>query len=427
MSSIISECMKKQAIINIGMIGHVANGKSTLTKQLTGKTTQQHSSEKQNNITINLGYANAKIYWCETCDIYKSVPSNIDDLMCESCNYLMELVNHISFVDCPGHNSFTANMLNGSSIMDTTILIESANNENLGKQSKEHLNAIKLSNIPNAIVCLNKLDLIKKDIAKDKILNLLNELKNTPAENSDIIPISANFGSNLDIVARYLAYLEIPKKSLDLSVKMIIIRSFNINKINTPIDQISGGVVGGTIVQGILNIGDKFIIKPGFITKNINYNEKDETTKKWKCYPLVSTVTSINADTNKLYKAISGGLIGVCSLLDPSLTVNNKLVGNILSMYNQLDDIYETFMIEFYSLNNNSNINKNDIVLINHNACNTSALIHSFKKNKMVLELLDRPMSAELGDRITISQNIYGFTIIGYGIIIKGFPTEICY
>jgi translation initiation factor 2 subunit 3 len=340
----------------------------------------------------------------------------------------MELVNHVSFVDCPGHNSFTANMLNGSSIMDTTILIESANNnEILGKQSKEHLNAIKISNVSNAFVCMNKLDLLKKDIAKDRILDLIDELKGTPAEKSDIIPISANFGSNIDIIARYLANLTIPKKSLDKFVKMIIVRSFNINKINTTIDNISGGVVGGSIIQGILHIGDKFIIKPGFVTKNINYNEKDETSKKWKCYPLISTVTSINADTNKLDKAISGGLIGVCSSLDPSLTINNKLVGNILSADNQLDDVYETFMIEFYSLNEDININKGDIVLINHNACNTNALIHSFKKGKMVLELLDRPMCAEIGDRITISQNINSFMIIGYGIIIKGFPTEICY
>jgi translation initiation factor 2 subunit 3 len=428
MTDIINECMKKQAVINIGMIGHVANGKSTLTKQLTGKTTQQHSSEKQNNITIQLGYANAKIYFCEPCDIYKSVPSNMDEVPCESCDYLMELVNHISFVDCPGHNSFTSNMLNGSSIMDTTILIESANNtEILARQSREHLNAIKISNIPNAFVCMNKLDLIKKDIARDRIIDLIDELKDTPAEHSNIIPISANFNSNIDIVARYLAKLEIPKKSLDKPVKMIIIRSFNTNKINTSIDNISGGIVGGTIIQGILNIGDKFIIKPGFITKNQHYDPNDDTCKKWKCYPLVSTVTSINADTNKLDKAISGGLIGVCSSLDPSLTVNNKLVGNILYEYNQLNDIYETFMIEYHPLDDTISLNKGDNVLLNHNACNTNALIHSFKKSKMVLELLDRPMYAEMGDRITLSQNLNGFKIIGYGIIIKGFPTEICY
>ena len=428
MTDTIYDYMKKQAVINIGMIGHVANGKSTLTKQLTGKTTQQHSSEKQNNITIQLGYANAKIYLCEPCNIYKSMPSNVDEVQCTSCDYLMELVNHVSFVDCPGHNSFTSNMLNGSSIMDTTILIESANNtEVLGQQSKEHLNAITISNIPNAFVCMNKLDLIKKDVARNRINELIHELKNTPAEHSDIIPISANFGSNIDIVARYLANLKIPQKSLDKPVKMIIIRSFNINKINTSIDNISGGVVGGTIIQGILNIGDQFIIKPGFVIKNQQYNPEDETSKKWKCYPLVSFVTSINADTNKLDKAISGGLIGVCSSLDPSLTVNNKLVGNMLSEYNQLNDVYETFMIDFSPLDNTININKGDTVLINHNACNTNALIHSFKKGKLVLELLDRPMCAEIGDRITLSQNINSFKIIGYGIIIKGFPTEICY
>lgn len=427
MTEIIRECMKNQAIINIGMIGNVANGKSTLTKMLTGKITQQHSSEKQNNITIQLGYANAKIYYCESCNIYKSTASNIEEIECISCNYFMELVNHVSFVDCPGHNSFTATMLNGSSIMDTTILIESVNNPEIpGAQTIEHLNAIKISNVPNMIVCMNKIDLVKKDIAKQKILYLKEKLKNTPAENSDIIPISANFDSNIDIVARYLGCQNIPQKDLDKPIKMIIIRSFNINKINTKIGDIQGGVVGGSIIQGILNIGDKFIIKPGFVVKNQEYDEKNGENKKWKTYPLTSTVKSINADTNNLTRAISGGLIGVCSLLDSSLTANNKLVGNILSAYNRDENVYETFMIEFTPLNEYV-INKGDNIMINHNACNTNALVYSIKKNKIVLELLDRPMCAEIGDSITISKNINGFNIIGYGIIIKGFPTEIIY
>jgi translation initiation factor 2 subunit 3 len=319
-------------------------------------------------------------------------------------------------------------MLNGSSIMDTTILIESANNtEILGKQSLEHLNAIKIYNLPVAFVCMNKLDLIKKDIAKNRILQLKNELINTQAENADIIPLSANFNSNIDIVARYLANLKVTKKSLDKSIKMIIIRSFNINKINTPIDNIMGGVVGGTIVQGILKIGDKFIIKPGFVTKNPNYDIDDNSSTKWICYPLVSSVISINADSNKLDKAISGGLIGVCTTLDPGLTINNKLVGNILFEYNQLNDIYETLMIEYHPLDNIIKLNKGDTIIINNNACNTNASIYSFKKEKLILELLDRPICIEIGDKITISQNLNGFKIIGYGIIIKGFLSKITY
>ena len=56
----IKKYMKQQPVINIGMIGHVANGKSSIVKKLTGKATQAFSSEKERNITIRLGYANAK-------------------------------------------------------------------------------------------------------------------------------------------------------------------------------------------------------------------------------------------------------------------------------------------------------------------------------------------------------------------------------
>lgn len=436
MDPIIMECMQNQAIINIGMIGNVANGKSTLTKQLTGKITQQHSSEKINNITIKLGYANAKIWKCDNClepQCYKSSASSSYIEMCETCNYEMKLVNHVSIVDCPGHNSFTATMLNGSSIMDNTILVEAINNMPFpGPQTYEHLNAIKISGVPNLAVCVNKLDLTKKDIASSKILDLKKKLINTPAEKSDIIPISANFGCNIDVLCSYLAKCQIPEKKLNNSVRMIIIRSFNINKVNTLPGDMQGGVVGGSIVEGMISVGDKFIIKPGFVTKNPDYNETNKSAKRWLCYPLTSTALSINADQNKLTKAISGGLIGVCSYIDPSLTVNDRLIGNILTEINNNEDIYEDLLIEFYPLDSNKIIKKNDRLLLNYNACNTACIVFKIKATNLVeLNLQDRPICAKLGDKLTISRNDDrvegGITIIGYGIIINGFTSNIIY
>ena len=57
-----SEIIKNQPTTNLGMIGHVASGKSTLTRQITGVKTQKFASEKERNITIEIGYANAKIF-----------------------------------------------------------------------------------------------------------------------------------------------------------------------------------------------------------------------------------------------------------------------------------------------------------------------------------------------------------------------------
>lgn len=449
MEKIIEECMINQPIINIGMIGNVANGKSTVTRQLTGKITQQHSTEKKNNITIKLGYANAKIYKCSLCPIpecYKSVSSSIYEQICD-CGEEMDLVNHVSFVDCPGHNSFTATMLNGSSIMNNTILIEAVNGPEIpGPQTIEHLNAIKQSCVPNMVVCMNKMDLVKKDIAISKINELKSKLINTPAERSDIIPISANFGCNLNVLAHYLATCKIPEKELHKPVRMIIIRSFNINKVNTPAREIQGGVVGGSIVEGMINLGDEFIIKPGFVVKNTEQKsnerclEKEEEhcteelktsqqISKWKCYPLISKVISINADNNKLTKAIAGGLIGICSEIDPSLTVNDRLIGNILTQFidgRYENDVYESIIIDFFSLDDTKIIKKGDKILINHNACNTNAYVDN-SQDKFILHLIDRPMCARINDKITISTNVGGFFIIGYGVILDGTLSDVIY
>jgi len=73
MNPIIQEAMKNQAIINIGVIGHVANGKSTIVRNITGTETQRHSGEQTTGLTIRNGYANAKIYKCNNtnCKLYK--------------------------------------------------------------------------------------------------------------------------------------------------------------------------------------------------------------------------------------------------------------------------------------------------------------------------------------------------------------------
>ncbi len=55
------EVMSRQATINVGTIGHVAHGKSTVVKALTGVLTVRFKNEKERNITIKLGYANAKV------------------------------------------------------------------------------------------------------------------------------------------------------------------------------------------------------------------------------------------------------------------------------------------------------------------------------------------------------------------------------
>jgi len=122
-----------QPELNIGLVGHVDHGKTTLTEALSGKWTDTHSEELKRGITIRLGYADATIRKCEVCG--KHV------LEKKHCNKLALAVRKISFVDAPGHESLMATMLSGATIMDGALLLVAANEECPQPQTREHSSA----------------------------------------------------------------------------------------------------------------------------------------------------------------------------------------------------------------------------------------------------------------------------------------------
>lgn len=117
--------------------------------------------------------------------------------------------------------------------------------------------------------------------------------------------------------------IPVPKRILNVPPKLIIIRSFDINKPGTTIDNLSGGVVGGCILEGILKVGDMIEIRPGrMIYKN---------QKVIECQPIRTRVINIKVeDQNDLKFAVPGGLIALGTLIDPSLTKSDKLAGNVI-------------------------------------------------------------------------------------------------
>jgi translation initiation factor 2 subunit 3 len=418
---LLDKIIKKQPIVNIGIIGHVSNGKSSVTKCLTGIATQKHSDEKKRNITIKLGYANARIFKCPTCEepsCFQSTGEDIDILKCKHCSGDMELVNHISICDVPGHNLFMTAMMNGTSVMDYTILIESVmNTEVPAPQTKEHLLCTNISGIPNIANCINKLDLVKKIDAQNFISKLKKELIGTQAENSPIIPVSASLDINIDVITQILSKIKPQNKCYEDKAIMYIVRSFNVNKCGAPINKLIGGIIGGTIIKGTLNLNDEIIIKPGYITKN------DSGKTKFKYCPLKSKISTINSEKTKLDSAISGGLIGVGLDIDPGLTGNDGLVGSILldSSYNELYKVYEELELEFEQLRKDCKKEISDSILINVNSCNCQAKVISHEKNIIKIELLNKPACLKINDYCTISnyQNDI-ITIMGRGKMLRG-------
>ena len=109
----------------------MAHGKSTLVRSISGINTIRHSKELGRNITIKLGYANSKLYKCPVCpqpDCFKSFGSGKEDLIhCNTCQNQLQLVRHVSFVDCPGHDLLMATMLAGAAVMDSALLLIAGN------------------------------------------------------------------------------------------------------------------------------------------------------------------------------------------------------------------------------------------------------------------------------------------------------------
>lgn len=133
LSPLTPQVMSRQATINIGTIGHVAHGKSTVVKALSTVKTVRFKSELERNITIKLGYANAKIYKAidpkiPRPDCYRSFGSATPDIKVDPATKdKYRLQRHVSFVDCPGHDILMATMLNGAAVMDAALLLIAGN------------------------------------------------------------------------------------------------------------------------------------------------------------------------------------------------------------------------------------------------------------------------------------------------------------
>src|SRR3989338_8172078 len=138
--------LPEQPVLNIGMVGHVDHGKTTLLERLSGKWTDTHSEELKRGITIRLGYADVVFRKCPKCEGDKKYTAKEE---CPHCSSKTVPVRKVSFVDAPGHESLMATMLAGATIIDGALLLVAANEECPQPQTKEHLMALSIIRINN--------------------------------------------------------------------------------------------------------------------------------------------------------------------------------------------------------------------------------------------------------------------------------------
>ena len=397
------ESVKELPELNIGVVGHIDHGKTTLLSKLTGKFTDTHSEELKRGITIKLGYADITIY--------KSPDGKFNTKAGTPQRY-------VSFVDAPGHEMLMATMLSGAAIIDSAILVIAAN-EGIKPQTKEHFMALQAKKIKNIIIVQNKIDLVSKEKALENYKEIKEFVKGTTAENSPVIPISAQQGVNIGKLLKALWEIPIPERDKTKKPIFIIARSFDINRPGTEIKNIHGGILGGILKEGNLKVGEEIEIKPGIaIKRNNQYIHEPVTTK----------IISIQKGDLKVNEVFPGASISIETELDPFMTKTDSLTGSVASTKGNLPDIMSKVKIkaELFkevlgkeTKDKVTELKTKEMLMLSVNTTITVGTVEKISGDIVEMNL-NIPIIGITKDNVGIARNINGhWRLIGFGEIVR--------
>lgn len=213
---------------NIGTIGHVDHGKTTLIKALSGFDTDRLKEEKKRGITIDLGFAN--------------LPNDAG--------------LHIGIIDVPGHEKFVKNMLAGIGGIDLVLLVV-ALDEGVMPQTVEHFEILKMLNIKRGIIVLTKCDMADEewqDIVEEDVKAMV---KGSFMEGAPCIRVSAYTSENISKLNEMIINM----------VSDIGGRKNDEELFRLPVDRVFtmegfGTVITGTLQEGCVSVGDEIMLYP---------------------------------------------------------------------------------------------------------------------------------------------------------------------
>jgi translation initiation factor 2 subunit 3 len=402
-----------QPCINIGTAGHVDHGKTTLIQALTGSWTSVHSQELKRGITIRVGYSDAAFYKCPDCEEplgYSTTPK------CNNCGKDSELSRVVSFVDSPGHESLMANMLSGSALMDGALLLVASNEKVPKPQTKEHLLALQTLNIQQIVVVQNKVDLVSYKDAISNYQDITKFVKGTHAAKAPIIPISAQSGLNIDaLIGSIESTIKTPERDESKDPIMHVLRSFDVNKPGTKLKNIKGGIIGGSLTQGIFNVGDEIEIKPGIL------NDKKKTYE-----PLLTEITSLGTAAGIVDSVKPGGLVAIGTKLDPAMTRSDSFIGSVIGKPGTLPENSNIIKLEVNLFDSAVGIaedtkvlpiQKDELLRLNIGTAPILGKVSKIKSKSVEMELR-RPACIFKSENVAISRRISDrWRLIGAGVV----------
>ena len=212
----------------VATAGHVDHGKSTLIKTLTGTDPDRLEEEKARGLTIDLGFAGAKL------------PSG----------------RGISFIDVPGHVRFLKNMLAGVGGVDACVFVVAAT-EGWKPQSEEHLRILSLLGIRHGLIALTKIGQADDDLVELAQMEIAERTEGTFLADAEVVPVDAIDGVGVDQLREALdRLLDVTPTAADIKQpRLWIDRVFAAKG--------AGTVVTGTLTGGMLRVDDELVVLPG--------------------------------------------------------------------------------------------------------------------------------------------------------------------
>ncbi|RBL68664.1 selenocysteine-specific translation elongation factor [Pseudomonas sp. MWU13-2625] len=212
----------------VGTAGHIDHGKTSLLQALTGQTGDRRPQERERGMTIDLGYLYAE---------------------------LEPGAGLTGFIDVPGHEKFTHNMLAGAQGIDLVLLVVAAD-DGVMPQTREHLAIVQLLGIPRALVAITKCDRVETGRVKQVQRQILDLLEAGPFSDALILAVSSVTGQGVDELRQTLLQTQgdVHQRSREGGFRLAIDRAFSVAG--------AGIVVTGTALSGTVSVGDKLTLGP---------------------------------------------------------------------------------------------------------------------------------------------------------------------
>lgn len=319
--------------------------------------------------------------------------------------------------------------------MDAALLLIAANESCPQPQTSEHLAAVEIMKLKDIIILQNKVDLIREAAAEEHWNSIVKFVRGSVADGAPIVPISAQLKYNIDAVNEYIVKkVPIPIRDFSSSPRLIVIRSFDVNKPGAEVADLKGGVAGGSILSGVLRLGQEIEVRPGIVTKE----KVDEASPpRIRCKPIFSKIVTLFAEHNDLKFAVPGGLIGVGTKIDPTLCRADRLVGQVVGETGKLPDIYTELEINYFLLRRLlgvasgdkkqtkvEKLKKGELLMVNIGSTSTGGKVISIKADLAKLQLTS-PACTEIGEKIALSRRIaQHWRLVGWGTVRYGSTLE---